>query len=224
MPGRIKSKLTFANVVSVVALFVALGGGAYALTIAPKDSVVSRSIKDGQVKQADISKTLTVAGAQTAVHAQHAATAGSATSATSATNADHASTADTANDAFSTFHDGLLDVPNSIGAVTNPIADLSIPHAGSYVISATLTVTSGGNTGEAFCVLSAGGDTDRKNVSTPVASTMGGATMALQVVHTFSDGALVTLSCSDGGFLSPESVEYTKITAVQVNNLANGGF
>ena len=38
MLARFRSRLTFANVVSLMALFVALGGGAYAMTIA-KDSV-----------------------------------------------------------------------------------------------------------------------------------------------------------------------------------------
>jgi hypothetical protein len=41
-------------VVALVALFVALTGAAYAVTIAPKNSVVSTSIKNGQVKADDI--------------------------------------------------------------------------------------------------------------------------------------------------------------------------
>src|SRR3954454_4725200 len=54
--SRIRQRLTFANVVSVIALFVALGGGAYAVTVAKKNSVVSKSIKNGQVRKADIAK------------------------------------------------------------------------------------------------------------------------------------------------------------------------
>jgi hypothetical protein len=53
LPG-IRSRLTFANVISVIALFIALGGGAYALTV-PKDSVKSKHIVDGQVKPVDTS-------------------------------------------------------------------------------------------------------------------------------------------------------------------------
>jgi predicted RecA/RadA family phage recombinase len=45
------------NVVAYVALFVAFGAGAYAASDkAPKNSVVSKSIKNGQVKQKDIGK------------------------------------------------------------------------------------------------------------------------------------------------------------------------
>lgn len=51
---HLRRRLSFANVVSLLALFVALGGGAYAALTAPKNSVVSRSIKNGQVKASDL--------------------------------------------------------------------------------------------------------------------------------------------------------------------------
>jgi hypothetical protein len=52
---RIRSRLTYANVMASVAVFAALGGGAFAASIkAKKDSVVSSSIKNGKVKSADI--------------------------------------------------------------------------------------------------------------------------------------------------------------------------
>lgn len=40
--------------IGLLALFVALGGTAYAVEIAPRNSVVSKSIKDGQVKPLDL--------------------------------------------------------------------------------------------------------------------------------------------------------------------------
>jgi hypothetical protein len=43
-----------ALIVSVLALFVSLSAGAYAVTKAPRDSVVSKSIKNGKVKSADV--------------------------------------------------------------------------------------------------------------------------------------------------------------------------
>ena len=54
MLRRFRPRLTFANVVSVIALFVALGGGAYAAFHLPKNSVTSRNIKNGQVKTPDL--------------------------------------------------------------------------------------------------------------------------------------------------------------------------
>lgn len=43
-----------ATLISLLALFVALGAGAYAATKAPKNSVTSKSIKNGQVKGKDL--------------------------------------------------------------------------------------------------------------------------------------------------------------------------
>ena len=50
---KVRAHLTFANVMSVVAVFVALGGGAYALTI-PRDAVKSKHIRDGHVRNRDL--------------------------------------------------------------------------------------------------------------------------------------------------------------------------
>ena len=51
---KLKSKLTYANVMATIAVFIALGAGAWAVTKAPRNSVVSSSIKNGQVKKADL--------------------------------------------------------------------------------------------------------------------------------------------------------------------------
>jgi hypothetical protein len=48
-----RSHLSFANVMSVLAVFIAIGGGAYAAGIA-KDSVKSKQIKAGAVKSAEL--------------------------------------------------------------------------------------------------------------------------------------------------------------------------
>jgi hypothetical protein len=49
-----RPRLTFANVVSCIALFVALGSGAYAATQLPKNSVGSKQIKKNAVKSAKV--------------------------------------------------------------------------------------------------------------------------------------------------------------------------
>jgi hypothetical protein len=51
---RITSKLTFANVLASIALFAVLGGGAYAAAKLDRNSVVSRTIKNQQVRSADL--------------------------------------------------------------------------------------------------------------------------------------------------------------------------
>ena len=51
-----KPRITYANVVSTMALCIALGGVSYAAVKLPKNSVVSATIKNGQVKNADLGK------------------------------------------------------------------------------------------------------------------------------------------------------------------------
>jgi hypothetical protein len=50
---KLRERLTYPYIVSTLALFIALGGGAYAVSIA-KNSVKSKQIKDGAVKTKDL--------------------------------------------------------------------------------------------------------------------------------------------------------------------------
>src|SRR3954453_21723387 len=54
MFARIRSKLTYANVVATLALFLALGGGAYAAFKLPKNSVGSKQIKKNAVRTSKV--------------------------------------------------------------------------------------------------------------------------------------------------------------------------
>lgn len=54
--ARLSARLTYANVVASLALFVALGGSGYAAVKLSKNSVGSKQIKNGQVKNADLAK------------------------------------------------------------------------------------------------------------------------------------------------------------------------
>jgi hypothetical protein len=54
MRKNLRSKLTFANVVSVIALFIALGGSAYAVTQLPKNSVGSKQLKNNAVTSSKV--------------------------------------------------------------------------------------------------------------------------------------------------------------------------
>jgi hypothetical protein len=53
-PARRRPVLSFANVVSVLALFVALGGSAYAATQIPRNSVGTKQLKNGSITAAKI--------------------------------------------------------------------------------------------------------------------------------------------------------------------------
>jgi hypothetical protein len=54
MLERLRRRLTYANVMATLAVFLALGGGAYALTKLDRNSVRSRHIVNGQVKARDL--------------------------------------------------------------------------------------------------------------------------------------------------------------------------
>ena len=56
MSGRIRGRLTYANVMATVAVFIALGGGAYAATTLPRNSVGSTQIKKGGVHSSDLAR------------------------------------------------------------------------------------------------------------------------------------------------------------------------
>lgn len=61
MLSRIRRKLSFANVMSVVAVFIALGGSAYAV-----NQVTSQDIKNGAIKTKDLNKRVVAPKAKTA--------------------------------------------------------------------------------------------------------------------------------------------------------------
>src|SRR3954454_15278258 len=49
MPRRIRSRITYSNVIASLALFIALGGGAYAAIKIPKNSVGTAQLKPNAV-------------------------------------------------------------------------------------------------------------------------------------------------------------------------------
>jgi hypothetical protein len=127
---RITSRLTYANVLSTICLFLVLGGGAWAATKLPKNSVgtpqlkknavTGAKVKDGSLTGADIeSSTLgqvpSAATAGTAANADHATSADTATRAGAAGTADHATGADHATTADSATRAGDATTLDGLG-------------------------------------------------------------------------------------------------------------
>lgn len=108
---RLVRHLTFSNVIALIALFIALGGAAYAGAKIDGKSIVSGSIGGGKLKDETITankiKKGTITGAQikegsitsSVIDVSTLATVPSATSAQTATNATQAKTANTAQEA-----------------------------------------------------------------------------------------------------------------------------
>ena len=90
-----------AFVISLIALFVALGGTTYAATSLPKNSVGTKQLKrnavtSSKIKNGAVTATKIDPTGLTVPSALHATSASSATNATNATNATHATTAGSA--------------------------------------------------------------------------------------------------------------------------------
>jgi Collagen triple helix repeat (20 copies) len=70
MLARLRSRISFANVTSLMALFVALGGGAYAATVLEPDTVGPKHLKRGAVTSAKVrNETLRMADMRPGVKA-----------------------------------------------------------------------------------------------------------------------------------------------------------
>jgi hypothetical protein len=106
MTGGMKRHLTYANAMASIAVFVALGGGAYAAvhvngadienrTVAGK-KIKNNTLGGKQIDEGQLGEVPRAARAGWATTATSADTAGSAASATTATTATRATTADTA--------------------------------------------------------------------------------------------------------------------------------
>jgi hypothetical protein len=123
-------KLTYANVVATVAVFLALGGGAYAAFRLPANSVSTRQIKNRAVTGRKLahgavtgSKVAPGSLTGTQIKASTLGTVPSATHASSAdtaTNATHASSADTATNATTAQNLAGPEAFHQVGAPGEP--------------------------------------------------------------------------------------------------------
>jgi|GEM_PF-3133458 len=134
--NRIREGLTYANVVSTLALFLVLAGGsAFAATKLGSNTVGTKQIKNGAVTTAKIKNgaitgakvnlatlgtvpsATSAASATSAGHADSAGTADSATTAGHASTAGHADSADTATSATSAGHADSADTATDADAL-----------------------------------------------------------------------------------------------------------
>jgi hypothetical protein len=137
----VRPRLTYANLVATLALFIALGGGAYAATELPAHSVGTRELKNGAVTPTKLSRTAKallkrgLRGATGARGAPGATGPTGAVGAAGATGATGAAGATGPSDVYATGTAYLASLPasqTSLGSMTVP--------AGSYLIQAKVTL------------------------------------------------------------------------------------
>ncbi len=240
MLAALRGRLTYANVMATVAVFVALGGSSYAALSLPKKSVgtkqlkrnaiTSSKVRNGAITGVDVNESsfgqvpsaATAANATIATNAGHATNADQATNAGHATNADKATNAGTANAAFSTYHDDSIPLPDS----SAPLATLNIPTPGNYVVNAKFVAhnvhTAAGTNPFSACDLVP--DVDVGVVfdvdNDPVDDD---EVIALQGVKKFTTSGQITLKCTDYGW-GDVVAQRMRITAVQVAHVTNTSF
>lgn len=144
MLARLRSRLTFSNVVALTALCIALGGTSYAAVKLPRNSVSSPQVRDGSLRASDFAAGQLPRGAKGADGATGAAgsdgAAGAtgpagATGATGLTGATGAAGRDGRDGASASFAhvraDGSLDGPRSQGIAA---ANVTHPDTGHYCL------------------------------------------------------------------------------------------
>jgi hypothetical protein len=197
-------KLTYANVMATVAMFIALGGLGYAATQLPRNSVGPKQLKKGAVTpkklSADSKKTLR--GAQ-------------------GPKGEKGEKGDRGAPGPSTVYAGS-SAADFIGLASPPSPVLSIPvPAGSYAIQAKLNSFSQGGADIVRCRLNAGDDFDSEDATIgDEAGATESASIAMQVVHTFSAAGTVSITCLGEGGGTGVAIKNIKITAIQVGGIA----
>ena len=207
-------------VISLFALLIATSTGAYAVTIAPKNSVVSKSIKNQEVRTKDLAasavstekmRNSSVNGAKIADGAVGGADIGAGQ-----VNLDHLSTAaktslSQGGPAYSRHFETGVPLPTSL----TPMASINLP-AGSYVLTSKAQIDTS-NAGDIVeCRLVAGTGTDQSFVQ-------GGSSHQSQIitnslVATFVTGGTVVWQCKTFGF---GTISQGRLTAIAVSSLDN---
>lgn len=205
----LRAKLTYANVVSTICLFLVLAGGAaYAATHLKKNSVGTKQLKNGAVTQKKISKA-----AQNALKGQTGPVGPTGPSGTGP--------------AFGVSRDDRVQVTSL--DIENPTALVTLTGlpAGSYAITAKTFLDATGSEDLAKCRLLApatgpGQDVDEMFAFMGIEFPGDSSTLPipLQMLHTFpADGGSVRLACSHQ-HLELQAIN-PRIQAIRVTSATN---
>jgi hypothetical protein len=193
MPSRLRHRVSSAHLIALVALFAALGGGAYAAIKLPRNSVGSAQIRKGAVTPAKLSKA---AKAKLAGPAGPAGAKGDA-GATGAAGAAGATGATGPSDVYA--------AGASFGALTasyTQIAAITVP-AGSYLLQAKATAYGHvvNAAASADCIIAptvagGAGTWDEASLTTPaIAGVTAGGVISLLGADVFGAQQTVILAC-----------------------------
>jgi hypothetical protein len=215
-------RLSYANVVASLALFLALGGVGYAATQLPNNSVGTPQLKanavtTGKVKNGTLLKADFKSG-QLPKGPKGDKGAKGDPGAQGAKGDQGIQGPIGPSDAYAAFRN-TISPPALTASTTTTLMTLSIPAAGNYAIFSKLPLDDA-NAGQRThtCTLTAGSDTDATFVTT---NGIGGWACNNEVVHTFTAPGVATLSVTTAGGSAVRAGD-GKIIAVRVGSLANG--
>jgi Collagen triple helix repeat (20 copies) len=210
--GLLRRHLTYANVAATLALFLALGGAAYAATQLPKNSVGTNQLRKESVTAAKIAKKTRnqlrgdrgPAGPQGAAGKTGKQGPKGATGARGAQGNTGAPGADGTGPAFEVF--GAL---KPIAATGNSVVAQNLA-PGAYMVSANVVVESTVETA-VTCVLTGGGE------ATGLVEPGAPETLTLSVVRNVAGAGNATLTCSAPG---GATAKYANLIATQVKSVS----
>jgi hypothetical protein len=222
---RLRTKLTYANVMATIAVFLVLAGGTAfaAKQMLPKNSVGAKQIKKGAVTPAKLSKAskATLVG-PTGAAGQRGA---------QGPKGDRGDPGEVGpvgpSTVYAGFHDEFIEMSPYALPPTHTVATLGELPAGAYAISAKLIAMSYEEKKTDFmeCVLAAEGDFDVDNQY--LGDGIGGVfndTLTMQLVHTFPKTGEVTIKCGHEKVGTLSNVAEIKITAIKVGSIATNHF
>jgi hypothetical protein len=208
-------RLSYANVVASLALFLTLGGVGYAATQLPNNSVgtpqlkanavTSGKVKNGTLRKADFKSGQLPKGAKGDQGAQGA-------------KGDQGIQGPIGpSDAYAALRN-TISPPVLTAGVTTTLLTLSIPVAGNYVIFSKLPLDDAiAGSRLQTCTLAAGSDTDATLVLT---TGIGGWECNNEVIHTFTSPGVATLSITTAAGSAVRGGD-GKIIAVRVGAVVN---
>jgi hypothetical protein len=202
----LRRHLTYANVAATLALFLALGGAAYAATQLPRNSVGTRQLRKGSVTAAKIARRTRnqLRGSRGPAGPQgKTGKAGpkGATGAKGAQGPAGKNGEDGTGPAFEVF--GAL---KPIGATSTSIVATTLGK-GAYVFSADVVVESGGAATRVTCKLSAGGE------AAASLGPNGVTTLSLSTTGTLNAAGSASLACESP---AAATATYANLIATQV--------
>lgn len=207
-------------VIAMIALAVAMSGTAVAAVLIgskdiAKNAVLSKHIKNGQVKTADLAKNVRSQLKKTGKAGPTGAAGAPGPAGLAGAAGAKGDTGEPGPSKVYYAKSASIDVP----AAMAPIATLTIPEAGSYLLNAKMLIDADGvGSSVVSCTLTAGSETDQLWASLGASGSddeyeMGTLTLA----QTFAAGGAAVLSCEAGaGDVDAYNV---KMTATKVGSI-----